>query len=843
MTKTFTYEEALADSLEYFGGEELPAKTFLDKYALRNKDRELVESNPDMMHRRLAREFARIEKNKFKTPLDEETIYGYFKHFGKIIPQGSPMYGIGNPYVYVSLSNCYVISSPVDSYGGIFKADQEMVQLMKRRAGVGMDLSELRPEGTHVSNSAGNSTGAVSFAHRYSNSCREVAQGGRRGALMLTLNIHHPEAIPFAKVKLDNTSVTGANLSLMLSDEFLSSVDADKEYEQRWPVNSRTPKFSRLVKARHVWDTIIDCAWKRAEPGLLFWDLILRESPSSGYPLLKPICVNPCGEINEGANDSCRLLVLNLYAYVRNMFTKEAYFDYCEFYKDAQIAQRLADDLIDLELECIKRIIKKIEDDEQDEDVKKVELDLWKNVRDVAMVGRRTGTGVTAVGGVLAALGIPYGSEAGIKTVEQIYQTLKFGCYRSSVDMAKMLGAFPLWNNEAEKDCDFLNRLKNERVVTHCCSPGLCEQWIEGDALFNDMQKYGRRNVALLTTAPCGTISLMAEVQHPIHGTESGIEPAIFISCTRRRKINPSDKNVRVDFVDQSGDSWQEYDVFHPPVKVWQQITGETDLTKSPWHNNLAEQLNWEMRVKLQAAAQRHVDHSISATINLPEDVTREEVAKIYLTAWKSGCKGMTIYRKNCRSGVIIEKELKTKIKKSEAPKRPAQLPCDIYRTVVDHTEYFVIVGLMDGEPYEVFAGQNIDVQADDGEALRRRIPTKARAGMVKKAKRGHYPLIVDDVVVCENIADHISDADEAIARLISTSLRHGTSIDFICDQLGKIKGNMKSFAKVIARILKKYIPEGKITTGCTCPNCSSTNIIYSEGCKRCITCAWTACT
>lgn len=835
MSKTFTYEEALADSLAYFGGDQLPAKTFLDKYALRDKNRELLESNPDMMHRRLAKEFARIEKNKFKEPMSEDTIYEYFKYFGKIIPQGSPMFGIGNPNVYVSLSNCFVIAPPTDSYGGIFKTDQELVQLMKRRGGVGTCLSELRPEGFSVSNSAGNSTGAVSFAHRYSNSTREVAQDGRRGALMLTLDVHHPDIIKFCKVKTDNKSVTGANLSTKLSDEFLKAVDEHKEYEQRWPCNSKTPKFSRLVKAQEVWDTIIDCAWTRAEPGLLFWDLILRESPSSCYELLKPVGVNPCSEITEGANDSCRLLLLNLYKYVLNPFTSEAFFDYAEFYKDAQIAQRLADDLIDLEVECVDRIIDKVKSDPEDEETKKVELNLWEKVRAIALAGRRTGTGVTAVGGALAACGVKYGSEEGIKMVGKIYQVLKFGCYRSSIDMAKELGAFPLWDKDAENDCDFLNRIKDEVIdIYNALKP------LFGKDLYKDMQKYGRRNVALLTTAPTGTVSMMAEVEHPIHGTESGIEPAIFISCIRRRKVNPSDKNARTDFVDQNGDCWQEYDVYHPPVLLWQQVTGQTDIKESPWFEQTAEQIDWTLRVKLQAAAQKHVDHAISSTINLPEDVTREEVANIYLTSWKSGCKGMTVYRKNCRTGVIIEKDSKTKIKKSEAPKRPDMLPCDIYRTVVDHTEYFVIVGLMEGEPYEVFAGKNIDVDAEDN--LTRRIPTKAKIGLVKKAKRGHYQLVVDNEVVCDNIADHISDTDEAIARLVSTSLRHGSDISFVVDQLEKTKGSMKNFAKCISRVIKKYIKDGTKVSGETCPNCNMNNIVRAEGCKTCVQCGWTAC-
>lgn len=818
--KYYEYEEALSKCMEYFNNDELASKVFLDKYALRDQDQKLLEATPDQMHRRIAKEFARIEAKKFSHPMTEDEIFSYLDKFRQIIPQGSPMYGIGNTNQLISLSNCFVVDSPSDAYSGIMKTDEQIVQISKRRGGVGVDISNLRPNGAATRNAARTSTGIISFAERYSNSIREVGQSGRRGALMLTLSVHHPEILDFAKVKRDLNKVTGANISVRLTDEFLNAVDKGEQYEQRWPVDAREngeePKVSQMVDAKEVWMQIIENAHAMAEPGLLFWDNIISESPADCYADVgyKTLTTNPCGEIPLSKADSCRLLLLNTYGFVNDPYTNKAKFDFDSFHQKAQIAQRLMDDMIDLELEAINNIIKKVKSDPEDKNTKSRELELWQEIKQACIGGRRTGTGITGLGDTIAALNMEYGSNKSINFADKLYRTLKLGCYRSSVDMAKELGTFPVWDHEKEKNNPYLLRIKDE-----------------DPDLWNDMKKHGRRNISLLTTAPAGSVSILCQ-------TTSGIEPLFMFSYTRRKKINPSEQGVRVDFTDQSGDSWQNYEVYHRRIHDWVKVTGykaSDAVEKSPWAGCCAEDLDWKQRVKLQAAATKNIDHSISSTLNLPENINTEEVAAIYEMAWKSGCKGITIYRKNCRSGVLVEtKKEDTRenngIVKTHAPKRPKELPCDVHHISVKGQEYFVLVGLLNGEPYEVFAGINGTVSK------------KIKSGVIKKLKRGLYNAVFDDDSVMNDITAIIGDDQEAITRLVSSTLRHGTDINFLVHQLEKVKGDLQSFSKALGRALKKHINDGSKVTGESCPNCNHEPLVRQEGCVLCQNCSWTKC-
>jgi ribonucleoside-diphosphate reductase alpha chain len=1219
----YNYADALEVSKEYFNGEEISAKVFLDKYALKNSENVLLEATPKEMFHRIATEIHRIEKKKYKRPLSYDEIMDYIVDFNRIVPQGSPMAGIGNPYQYVTISNCYVVPSPTDSYSGICREDEHIVQISKRRGGVGTDISNLRPNGSATTNAARSSTGIIPFMERYSNTIREVGQclhrdtfiltkeglkpisevtvkdkvwskekwvnvnkiiknekpcikiktkhgreivcskehvfhtvdgevsagtfkvgdkvtqivgegwegkevnlvrddynkdgynnsnrlnedislpfildeklsyilgysygdgyvgrqvngkntclsfscsdgweeiknkisanvkdifnydikikkhedacedlvifsrivleflskneilkqkagnlifpskileskkeivfaflagyfdadgcdqkskkaykvasidkdfllvvqnilssfgiisrihkqkreeykwsdiyslsingkksqsmfrelmsqsikvqntifetknrdltksiykvkdfntkysrhsyiidnsqyisystcdrliedlkiekniyllqdevcsiseyldgenqevydlcldsehlffanglyahnSGRRGALMLTISIHHPEVIDFAKVKRDLGKVTGANLSIRLSDEFLEAVKKGEDYEQRFPVDAKKgeAQISKMVNAREVWMQIIENAHAQAEPGLLFWDRIISESPADCYSEFgyATTSTNPCGELPLCPYDSCRLLLLNLFGYVKNPFTKQAFFDFESFKTDAQIAQRFMDDLIDIELEMIDKIISKVKNDPEDIEIKRTELELWKNMKKTCAKARRTGTGITALGDALAALGIKYGSKESVVKTEEIYKTLKLACYRSSVEMAKEIGPFEIWNPKLENDNPFLLRIKEE-----------------DPELYKDMNKYGRRNIACLTTAPAGSISILTQ-------TTSGIEPLFQISYKRRKKVNDRDGGVRVDYIDPKGDAWQEFNIYHPKVKMWMEITGEIDIEKSPWYGCCADDLNWLNRVKLQAAANRHVDHSISSTINLPEDVTVEEVAKIYETAWKEGCKGITVYRKNCRTGVLVDntsEERKVAIVKTHATKRPNILPADIYHTVSKGELYFVMVGLLGDDPYEVFAGKNGQIKKS------------IKNGMIKKMKRGRYALLAENgEILQDDISKHISDDQEAITRLISSNLRHGCDVSFVVHQLEKVEGDLLSYSKAIARVLKKYIPDNTRVHGETCKECGA-ELVRKEGCISCQSCGYSKC-
>lgn len=797
----YTYNEVRAASLEYFDGDDLAAKGFADKYALCKPSGMYTESTPEAMHHRMAFEFFRIERKKFKEPMSYEKIFNLFDQFKYIVPQGSPMYGIGNPYTYITLSNCFVIDSPSDSISGIMKSDQELAQIFKRRGGCGVSIESLRPKHTPTHNAAKTSTGSISFAERFSRTTREIGQEGRRGALMESTSVHHPDIMEFITVKNDLTQLTGANISTKLTDEFLSAVDNNADYEIRFPVDSKEPIMKDTLSARSVWDAICENAWKVAEPGIFFWDNIISESPADCYSHLgyKTISSNPCGEVPLSAYDSCRLMVQNLYSYVINPFEKKSYFDYELYGKHAQITQRLMDDMIDLELEMINGILSKIKSDPEDSETKSVEIELWKKIHRTCERGRRTGTGITGIGDAIAACGIKYDSTKGINMTDNIYKTLKLNAYRSSVDMAKELGAFEIWDYDLEKKNPYLLRIKEE-----------------DPSLYRDMKKYGRRNIALLTTAPTGTVSMMTQ-------TSGGIEPEYsIIPYVRKVKGNPSDKDFRTDSIDDSGDHWMHFDVIKPKLKTWMDITGETDIEKSPWQGSCAPDLDWKKRVKIQATAQQHVDHSISSTVNIPNEATIDDVKDIYLTAWKSGCKGITVYRDGSRTGVLVKKdtEKKQETRLHDAPKREKKMDAKVFHTSYKGQPYFVIVGILDDIPYEVFAGHNGFIAGSTKDCV------------VEKVKRGHYRAHMDNGDIVENLGEHITDEEASITRLLSLSLRHGVDVKYAVLSLQSVPGDMMGFGKVVARVLKKFIVDGAEATGF---GDDEKTYVFSEGCVKCL--------
>jgi ribonucleoside-diphosphate reductase alpha chain len=843
----YTFDEAMGASVNYFNGNELAAKVFVDKYALRDNDGNLLEDTPEKMHWRLANEFARIEAAKFKKPLTAQEIFNLLDQFRYVIPQGSPMYGIGNKYQIVSLSNCFVVEPPADSYGGIMRTDEHLVQICKRRGGNGTSVSNLRPAGSETRNAAKTSTGLVSFCERFSNSIREVAQNGRRGALMLTCDIHHPESViippdddttwtnlerivikgnpergerdihtlscfynpaqlDFASMKLDRTKVTGANVSIALTNEFLEAVKANKEYEQRFPVNSPNPKVRKRVNARKAWNKIIHMAWQSAEPGLLFWDRIKKYNAIDCYPGFESVSTNPCSEIPLCPYDSCRLLVVNLLSFVDNPFTAQARFDTTKFKEVTRIAQRLMDDLIDLETEKIKQIIHKIESDPELPEIKERERDLWYKILDKCLSGRRTGLGITALGDMFAALGVKYASDKSIELVDRIFCDFKLAAFESSCDMAEEIGPFPIWDWDKEKSSEFLLQIQKD-------SP----------ELYARISKCGRRNIGLLTLAPTGTVSIVSQ-------TTSGGEPLFSLAkYTRRKKINSNDRNSRVDFVDAQGDSWQHFDVYHPQVERWMKITGEKDLTKSPWHGACASDIDWGKRVMIQATIQNHIDHAISSTVNLPSDVSEDVVAQIYETAWRAGCKGITVYREGCRSGVLVKDLGKLHIQHNDAPKRPTVLPGEIFATTCKKDKLYVAVGFLEGDPYEVFTGLN---QKD---------AIHYAKGKIHKDARGKYAFVYEDGSKYHLTNGHNDDSADALTRLISSNLRHGANISFIVHQLEKTRGDLFTFSKVLARVLKKYIKNGTKITGENCPSCGG-ELSREEGCATCKGCGHSKC-
>lgn len=839
--QTFTQDEAFNASVDYFKGDDLAARVWVNKYALKDSEGNIYEKTPDDMHRRIASEIARIEQ-RYINPLTEKEIYDAIKDFKYIVPQGSPMAGIGNPYQVASLSNCFVIGNDgdSDSYGGIMKIDQEQVQLMKRRGGVGHDLSHIRPKGSPVKNSALTSTGIVPFMERYSNSTREVAQDGRRGALMLSVSINHPDAEDFIDAKMEQGKVTGANVSVRIDDAFMQAVKDGGNYVQKYPIFSENPKNTNEIEAGKLWKKIVHNAWKSAEPGILFWDTIIKESVPDCYADLgyKTVSTNPCGEIPLCPYDSCRLLAINLFSYVDKPFTKEASFNFDLFRKHLNIAQRIMDDIIDLELEKIDAIIAKIDADPQSDEIKAVERNLWTNIQTKAEEGRRTGIGITAEGDMLAALGIKYGSPEGIEFSVKIHRTLAIEAYRASVNTAKERGAFKLFDSDREKNNPFILRLKEA-----------------DEKLYYDMLEHGRRNIALLTIAPTGTTSLMTQ-------TTSGIEPVFLPVYKRRRKVNPNDKNVRVDFVDEVGDSWEEYVVFHHRFKEWMEVTGidtnqnytQEELNKivknSPYYKTTSNDVDWLSKVKMQGAVQKWVDHSISVTINLPNDATEELVGKLYLEAWQAGCKGVTVYRDGSRSGVLIsndEKEEDQETTLTAFPtKRPEILNADVVRFQNSKDKWIAFIGLIDGKPYEIFTGF-----ADDEDGIL--IPRWVNQGFIIKArnedgssrydfqyknKRGYKTTI-------EGLSHKFNPEFWNYAKLISSTLRHGMPIEKAVELINSLQLDTESintWKNGVARALKRYVADGTEAKKQKCENCNSTSLIYQEGCLTCKNCGSSKC-
>jgi len=951
----YTYDEAMAASLEYFNGDELAAAVFVDKYALRNENEELVEGTPVDMHVRLALALADIERDKFSKPFSAEEIYDSLRFFNRIIPQGSVMFGVGN-HQYVTLSNCYCVQNPEDSYGSIHYTDQCITQISKRRGGVGVDISRLRPAMTPTTNSAGSSTGPVSFSQRFSNSTREVGQSGRRGSLMTTMSVHHPDIISFIEIKLDPSKNTGTNMSIRLTDEFLQAVQDDTEYEQRWPVDSDEPKISNMVNASKIWKRIIKCAWTRAEPGLLFWDRIIDDSladcyadvgyntcstnpccfaypenikvvtnnglkslntitsddliwvdtaqewcKNSGYFEYKNAIVNivrfdngdciyvttdhklakyietidgynyklqqvkylsigdkilcqqtsdhlyvtiseiqkqselytvGCIEVEDHhqftangiisgnselplcVNDSCRLLLLNTFSYVRNPFTNKAYFDYKAFYEDAILAQRYMDNIVDLEIEAIKRIIKKVEKDPEEEKYKVVELDIWNNILEKCVQGRRIGVGANAIGDTLAALNLGYGTKKSVKCVEKIFKTLKFGVVCGSIELAEEVGAFPVWDWEKEKDHPFLLQLKDESINFD----GVI---INGIDLYNKMAKYGRRNIGLLTCSPSGSVSILTQ-------TTSGIEPLLYFDCERKKKINQNDENTKIDFTDpNTGDKFQIFKVYHPKVKMWMDITGKTDIKESPWYGYCANDVSPMDRIAIQAAAQKHIDHAISSTVNLPKHATQKQVAEVYEEAWRTGIiKGITVYRDGCRSNIISPVG-------STMNERPKEVRCDVHHISVSGLKYFVLVGIIDGKPYEIFAGKNGF------------LPAKIKSGTIVRKRKDYYIAQFDDSdIELSPITASATTMEEGITRLVSTALRHGADMYHLVQQLEKVgeKDELQSFSRGVARALKKYIIDGTVEYGEICPECEQESLVRQQGCPFCTNCGYSKC-
>ena len=841
--KKVQYADAVAASKEYFAGDELAATVWVSKYALKDSAGNIYESSPEQMHYRLAKELARIE-NKYGEALSEQEIFDLLDHFRYIIPQGGPMTGIGNNLQVASLSNCFVIGhkNPADSYGGIFRMDEEQVQLMKRRGGVGHDLSHIRPSGSPVLNSALTSTGIVPFMERYSNSTREVAQDGRRGALMLSISIKHPDSEKFIDAKLDTNKVTGANVSVKIDDEFMRAAIEGRTYTQQFPINADKPKVVQNIDASKLWSKIIHNAWKSAEPGVLFWDTIIRESVPDCYADegFVTVSTNPCGEIPLCPYDSCRLLAINLYSYVDNPFTKEASFNFDLFKEHVHKAMHLMDDIIDLELEKIDLIIEKIASDPEDKDVRRVELELWHKIKEMALKGRRTGLGITAEGDMLAALGLRYGSNKALDFATKVHQTLAVEAYRESVNMARVRGAFTVFNAEKEKNNPMINRLK------------------EADAsLYEAMVKYGRRNIAMLTIAPTGTTSLMSQ-------TTSGIEPVFRPVYKRRRKINPSDRDIKATtFTDEQGQLFEEYNVYHHKFVDWLRINGydisrldtisDEDLDKwvaaSPYHKATANDIDWVAKVKMQGAIQKWVDHSISVTVNLPNNISEEIVADVYRTAWESGCKGITVYRDGCRAGVLVDKKSKkAEPKKCEEAtgenRRPKSIPADVIRFKNGSEMWIAFVGKLDGHPYEIFTGKIED------DAMY--IPPKITKGNIIKVREEdgtkRYDFQYTDRYGYTNTIGGISRLfDESFwnyAKLISGVLRYHMPIEKVValiDGLHLDDENINTWKNGVKRALKQYIEDGTRSKG-KCPQCGQEQMAYQNGCLTCLSCGYSKC-
>mgnify|MGYP000839420402 FL=1 len=843
--KTYSYDEAYNASLEYFKGDELAARVWVNKYAVKDSFGNIYEKSPEDMHWRIANEIARVEA-KYPNALSSQELFDLLDHFKYIVPQGSPMTGIGNDYQIASLSNCFVIGldGSADSYGAIIRIDEEQVQLMKRRGGVGHDLSHIRPKGSPVKNSALTSTGLVPFMERYSNSTREVAQDGRRGALMLSVSIKHPDSESFIDAKMTEGKVTGANVSVKLDDEFMQAAVEGKPYTQQYPIDSSNPMVSKEIDASALWKKIVHNAWKSAEPGVLFWDTIIRESVPDCYADLgfRTVSTNPCGEIPLCPYDSCRLLAINLYSYVVNPFTPEAYFDFELFKKHVALAQRIMDDIIDLELEKIECILEKIDSDPESMEVKGSERHLWEKIYHKSGLGRRTGVGITAEGDMLAAMGLRYGTEEATEFSEKVHKTIALEAYRSSVNMAKERGAFEIYDAEREKNNPFINRLKDA-----------------DPELYEEMKKYGRRNIACLTIAPTGTTSLMTQ-------TTSGIEPVFMPVYKRRRKVNPNDANVHVDFVDETGDAFEEYVVFHHKFLTWMKINGydpdkrytqeEIDelVEKSPYYKATSNDVDWLMKVKMQGRIQKWVDHSISVTINLPNNVSEDLVNQLYVEAWRSGCKGCTVYRDGSRAGVLISTKKKDKKEEEECRCKPPQvvevrpkvLEADVVRFQNNKEKWVAFVGLLDGRPYEIFTGLQ-----DDEEGIV--LPKSVTSGRIIKSYdedgTKHYDFQFENKrgykMTIEGLSEKFNKEYWNYAKLISGVLRWRMPIEQVIKLVGSLQldsENINTWKNGVERALKKYVQDGTEAKGVKCPNCGHETLVYQEGCLICKTCGSSRC-
>jgi ribonucleoside-diphosphate reductase alpha chain len=838
------YKDALAQCLVYFQNDDLAATTWLNKYAMRNAKGELVQATPNDMHMRMAREFARVEEKfrkgmylngsaklrsaygQSRKDLTESGIFELFKDFKYVIPQGSVMSALGNPYMIASLSNCVVLPNIHDSYGGVMYTDQQLTQLFKRRCGVGVDLSTLRPSGRSVSNAAGTTSGAVSFMERFSNTTREVAQNGRRGALMLTMDIAHPDVEDFITIKQDLKKVTGANISVRLSDEFMQAVAEDREYTHRWPVESTKPEVTKTIKARELWNTIINCAHNTAEPGLIFWDRQHHYSTSSLYPDFKNASTNPCSEIAMQGGDSCRLIAINLFSYVDSPFTKKAKFNFEKFYQHTYEAQRLQDDLVELELESIERILAKIDSDPEPDYIKSVERQTWQLLYDFGKRGRRTGLGFTALGDAVAALGLAYDSEASIAAIDKMMRTKLEAEFDSSVDMAIERGAFADFDSAIENQSEFVHMMKKEFPKLH-----------------ERMMKHGRRNISISTVAPTGTLSMLAQ-------TSSGIEPVFLLSYTRRRKLNKNSENAAVAFVDDMGDKWEEFTVYHPKLKNWMDITGEKNEEASPYYGSTAPEIDWMKRIEIQAVVQKYVTHSISSTINLPNEVSTDEVGQIYLEAWKKGLKGITVYRDGSRTGVLVdnrkvEANPVEEIVESKAPPRPERLAAKVVRFNNENEKWIGVVGLLNGKPYEIFTGR-----AEDSFYL----PAYVNEGWVIKGREdsgiSRYDFQYMDKdgyrVTIEGLSRSFNQEYWNYAKLISGVLRHGMpilSVVELIEDLNLYSEYMNTWKNGVMRTLKQFIPDGTKAMDKKCPSCGdSEGLVYEEGCLNCKSCGHSKC-
>ncbi len=851
MENTYTYDEAFKASLEYFGGDELAARVWVNKYAMKDSFGHIFERSPRDMHHRIAAEIARIEK-KYNNPVSEEEVFALLDHFRYLVPAGSPMTGIGNHHQIASLSNCFVIGidGNADSYGSIMKLDEEQVQLMKRRGGVGHDLSGIRPKGSPVKNSALTSTGIVPFMERYSNSTREVAQDGRRGALMLSIAIRHPEAEAFIDAKMTEGKITGANVSVKVDDEFMRCATEGRPYHQQFPISSNNPLVEKDIDATALWHKIVHNAWKSAEPGVLFWDTILRESIPDCYADLgfRTVSTNPCGEIPLCPYDSCRLLAINLYSYVENPFTPQATFNFELFKKHVAMAQRFMDDIIDLEQEKIDAILNKVANDPQSDEVKYTERHLWEKIKHKTAQGRRTGVGITAEGDMLAALGLRYGTEEATEMAVKVQQTLALSAYASSVNMAKERGAFPVYDAKREENNPFVLRIKEHDA-----------------ALYDDMVKYGRRNIACLTIAPTGTTSLMTQ-------TTSGIEPVFMPVYKRRRKVNPNDTNVHVDFVDETGDSFEEYIVYHPKFITWMKAQGldtekrytqeEIDelVARSPYYKATANDVDWLMKVRMQGAIQKWVDHSISVTVNLPNSVDEELVNRLYVEAWKSGCKGCTIYRDGSRAGVLVSTQKTDKKKKKQdedlltkgmklpevTERRPDVLECDVVRFQNNKEKWVAFVGLLDGHPYEIFTGLQDDEEGivlpktvTKGRIIKTVLPDGTKRYDFQFQNKRGYKMTV------EGLSEKFNKEYWNYAKLISGVLRYRMPIENVIKLVNSLQlesENINTWKVGVSRALKKYVIDGTEAKGQKCPNCGHETLVYQEGCLICKHCGASRC-